>query len=194
MLVRSDRWRRGWLYFASVLLALASKHAAFAQALPAGTGPGAYIIAGGTFSEFQADYGQRTITGASVYVDTNLTWRIGIEAEARRMVYSDFGERQSTVLAGPRWSFRPNGFVPYIKVLAGGGRFNFPFGYGTGDYFVFAPGAGIDLRVGERVRLRLADFEYQVWPGFTFGSIHPYGVSAGISYQILGTARTKMSR
>jgi hypothetical protein len=187
-------WRRGWLFFAVVLCALVSGHAAFAQALPTGSGPGAYVIAGGTFSEFQADYGSRTISGAGVYVDSNVTWQLGIEAEARRMAYPDFGERQSTLLAGPRWSFRPKGFVPYAKLLVGGGRFDFPFGFGTGNYFVVAPGAGVDLRLGERVRLRLADFEYQVWPGFTFGSIHPYGVSAGISYQILGSFRTRMSK
>jgi hypothetical protein len=191
---RVESWRRGLLCCAVLLLALVPGHAAFAQALPTASGPGAYVIAGGTFSEFQADYGNRTISGASIYVDTNLTWRLGIETEARRMAYPNFGERQSTILAGPRWSLRPKGFVPYVKVLAGGGRFDFPFGYGSGDYFVVAPGAGVDLRLGERVRLRLADFEYQMWPGFTFGSIHPYGVSAGISYQILGSSRTKMSK
>jgi hypothetical protein len=177
-----------------VLLALLPKHAAFAQALPTASGPGAYVIAGGTFSDFQADYGQTTITGAGIYVDSNLTWRFGIETEARRMAYPDAGERQSTLLAGPRWSFRPKGFVPYVKLLAGGGRWDLPYGLGYGDYFVVAPGAGVDLRLGQRVRLRLVDFEYQVWPGFTYGSIHPYGVSVGISYQILGSSRTKMSK
>lgn len=191
---RVESWRRGLLSCAVLLLALVPSRAASAQALPTASGPGAYVIAGGTFSEFQADYGNRTISGAGIYVDTNLTWRLGIETEARRMVYPNFGERQSTILAGPRWSLRPKGFVPYVKVLAGGGRFDFPYNFGSGDYFVVAPGAGVDLRLGERVRLRLADFEYQVWPGFTFGSIHPYGVSAGISYQILGSSRTKMSK
>jgi hypothetical protein len=179
---------------AVLLIALVPKHSAIAQALPTASGPGAYVIAGGTFSEFHADYGNRAITGVGIYVDSNLTWRYGIETEARRMLYPNYGERQSTILAGPRWSFRPMGLVPYVKLLAGGGRFDFPFGYGTGDYFVVAPGAGVDLRLGERVRLRLADFEYQVWPGFTFGSIHPYGVSGGISFEMLGSSRTKMSR
>jgi hypothetical protein len=52
----------------------------------------------------------------------------------------------------------------------------------------------VDLRLGQRWRVRLADFEYQDWPGFTFGAIHPYGVTAGISFQFLGAMRTKMSR
>jgi hypothetical protein len=192
--IESVRWRRRWFCVAAALFAAVPGHIAFAQALPTGTGPGAYVIAGGTCSEFQADYGSRTINGASIYVDSNLDWRYGIETEARRMAYPDFGERQSTLLAGPRWSFRPKGLVPYAKLLVGGGRFDFPYGYGTGNYFVVAPGAGVDLRLGERVRLRLVDFEYQVWPGFTLGSIHPYGVSMGISYQILGSSRTRMSK
>jgi hypothetical protein len=167
---------------------------AYSQALPTGTGPGAYVIVGGTFSEFKSDYGNQTINGAGAYVDSNLFWRLGIETEGRRVVYPEFGERQSTLLAGPRWSFSAKGFVPYVKVLTGGARFDFPYGYGHGNYFVVAPGAGVDLRLGRRLRVRLIDFEYQEWPGFTFGSMHPYGLSTGISYQVLGESRTRMSR
>ncbi|MGA1981959.1 MAG: hypothetical protein ABSG84_05765 [Acidobacteriaceae bacterium] len=168
-----------------------------AQALPTGSGPGAYVIVGGTFSDFQAVYGSRTIQGASVYADSNLTWRLGVETEARRMVYPSFAGNQptqSTLLAGPRWSLRPARFVPYVKLLVGGGRLDLPYGLGTVDNFVVAPGAGVDLRLGQRVRVRLVDFEYQVWTGFPYGSMHPYGVSVGISYQILGSSRTKLSQ
>jgi hypothetical protein len=179
----------------AILLALlAAAPPAHAQALPTGVGPGAYIVVGGTYSEFKSDYGQQTIAGESVYVDTNLLWRVGVETEARRVAYSNFGERQSTLLAGPRWSFRPRTFIPYVKLLAGGGRFDFPYNFGYGTYFVAAPGAGVDLRLGNRVRVRLVDFEYQVWPGFTFGSIHPYGVSAGLSFQVFGASRTNLSK
>jgi hypothetical protein len=176
------------------LAAQAGAGVAHAQALPTGTGTGMYVIVGGTFSEFQSDYGKQAIPGGGIFVDTNLDWRWGAEAEARRMIYPQFGERQTTLLVGPRWSFRSSGLVPYVKVLVGGGRFDFPYGYGQGNYFVFAPGAGVDLRLGQRWRVRLADFEYQDWPGFTFGAIHPYGVTAGISFQFLGAMRTKMSR
>jgi hypothetical protein len=166
---------------------------AHAQALPTATGPGAYVIVGGTYSGFESSYGDQKISGASFYIDANFIWRYGLETEVRRVAYPHFGERQSTLLIGPRWSFRAKGLVPYVKFLAGGGRFDFPYGYGYGDYFVAAPGAGVDLRWGKKIRVRLLDFEYQEWPGFTYGSIHPYGVSAGISYEILGATRTKMS-
>jgi hypothetical protein len=181
-------------YGVTLGVALLCIHAAGAQALPTASGPGAYVIVGGTYSGFESNYGAQKIGGASVYADTNFIWRYGVEVEARRMNYLNFGERQSTLLAGPRWSFRPTGLVPYVKVLVGGGRFDFPYGFGYGNYFVLAPGAGVDLRVGKKLRLRLVDFEYQEWPGFTFGAIHPYGLSAGISYQVLGSSRTKLSQ
>jgi hypothetical protein len=181
----------GAAWFALVLLA---GHAAPAQSLPTATGPGTYVIVGGTFSGFEAQYGKQAITGESVYVDSNLYWRYGFEAEARRMVYPSFGESQATLLAGPKWSFRAKGLVPYVKLLAGGGRFEFPYGYGRGDYFVVAPGAGVDLRLGEKIRVRLLDVEYQEWTGFTFGSLHPYGISTGISFQVFGASRTNLSK
>ena len=187
--------RRVFLYLGALLLiALIAERTAHAQALPTATGPGMYVIVGGTFSEFEGDYGKQAISGGSVYVDSNLFWRYGIETEVRRMVYPDFGERQTTLLAGPRWSFRAKGLVPYVKVLAGAGQFEFPYGYGHGNYFVVAPGAGVDLRLGEKIRVRLIDVEYQEWPSFSFGQIHPYGISAGISFQLLGASRTNMSR
>jgi len=99
------------------------------------------------FSDFESDYGKQATTGMSVYVDSNLYWRSGIELEARRNVYPNLGNSQTTLLAGPRWSFRAKGLVPYIQLLSGGGRFDFPYGYAHGDYFVVAPGAGLDLRL-----------------------------------------------
>lgn len=189
-------WAAGrcWLCRVAAGLVLSCSIGVAAQALPTASGPGAYVIAGGTYSGFESDYGEQKISGASVYADGNFIWRYGVEVEARRMNYPNFAERQSTLLAGPRWSFRPTGLIPYAKVLVGGGRFDFPYGFGYGNYFVVAPGAGVDLCVGKKVRLRLVDVEYQDWPGFTFGSIHPYGVSAGISYEVLGSSRTKLSK
>jgi len=179
---------------AMLLVALLTSQRGHAQALPAATGPGTYVIVGGTFSGFASDYGKQTITGTSIFVDTNLFWRYGIESEARRTVYPKLGERQTTLLAGPRLSFRAKGLIPYAKMLVGGGRFDFPYGYGHGDYFVVAPGAGVDLRLGQKVRVRMIDFEYQMWPGFSYGSLYPYGLSAGISFQLWGTSRTNRSK
>ncbi len=159
---------------------------ASAQAVPTATGPGGRLSLGVAASGFQADYGKRTIGGAAVYVDANLTIHLGIEAEARRLQYNEeAGIRQTTYLAGPRLTLRPHAFSPYAKLLVGVGQFHFPYGYADGRYFVVAPGAGIDYRLrGGGIKLRLIDFEYQDWPQFTYGQLHPYGLSAGISLRL----------
>jgi hypothetical protein len=167
------------------LAGLTAARPVYAQALPTATGPGMYLSVGGTFSGFESDYGKQTISGPGIYADANPYWWGGLEGEVRRLKYSNFGESQTSLLVGPRWSIRSRGIQPYVKLLVGGGRFEFPYGYGRGDYFVVAPGGGVDLRVSEKVRVRLIDIEYQSWPGFTFGSLHPYGLSAGVSLQLL---------
>jgi hypothetical protein len=162
------------------------------QARYAATGPGSLVTLGATASDFQIDYGKRYLGGVGVYADFNPTWRVGIEGEARFLRYNQFADTHlSTYLVGPRISFGKHRLNPYVKVLAGLGRFNFPYDDATGSYFVIAPGAGLDYRINQRVKLRLIDFEYQEWPQFSFGPIHPYGISAGISFSILrsGTKR-----
>ena len=157
-----------------------------AQAVPTATGPGGRLSLGVAASGFQADYGKRYIGGGAVYVDANLTMHLGLEAEARRLQYNEeAGIRQTTYLAGPRLTLRPHALSPYAKLLVGIGQFHFPYGYADGRYFVVAPGAGIDYRVGGTgIKLRLIDFEYQDWPQFTYGQLHPYGISAGISVRL----------
>ncbi len=155
------------------------------QALATATGPGRYLGVGGTVSIYQAQYGRQVLGGTSVFFDANPTWRLGFEGEGRTLqLHSQESVSESTLLAGPRLSLRSQGVVPYVKFLAGGGRLNFPFHYAQGDYFVLAPGAGIDYRWRGRLTVRLIDFEYQDWPQFSFGAFHPYGFSAGLSVRL----------
>ncbi len=161
-----------------------------AQALPTATGPGSHVSVGATASIYEADYGRRLLGGGAIYADTNLTWRFGIEAEARTLRYhTEAGVRESTFMIGPRVTLRPSGFMPYAKLVVGLGTLQYPYHYGYGCYFVFAPGAGIDRSLGSRVTLRLVDVEYQDWPQFTYGQLHPYGVSAGISFRLTQGSR-----
>ena len=176
------------------LLRLSVGQTADAQALPTATGPGTYLALGGTFSRFQSDYGQTLINGRALFVDLNPYWHYGIEAEARRSDYPRFGERQSTLLVGPRWVPRYGRFVPYGKFLIGVGQFDFPHGYGAGRYLAIAPGAGVDINLTRQIRIRAVDFEYQTWPGFSFGPLRPYGLSAGVSVQLRALSRLKLAR
>jgi hypothetical protein len=173
-----------WLLSAAVFWLLATM--CQGQAKYAGTGPGSLVTIGATASGFQSSYGHRYLGGVGGYVDANLTWRFGIEGEARFLRYHAQADTyETTYLIGPRVSFGKHRLNPYAKVLVGLGRFNFPYDYGYGSYFVVAPGAGVDLRLNRRVRLRLIDFEYQEWPQFSFGAIQPYGISAGVSFSVL---------
>jgi hypothetical protein len=158
----------------------------YAQAKYAGNGPGSYVSIGVTASGFESDYGQRLLGGASVFVDANIYRRIGVEAEARQSrFHSDEDLRESTYLIGPKISSHGRTWRPYGKLLLGRGEFNFPFNYAKGSYFVIAPGAGLDWRVrNSRLVVRLIDIEYQDWPQFSFGAIHPYGASTGLSIRI----------
>ena len=178
--------------------------AAGAQARYAGIAPGTYIAVGATWSSFDTDYGRQRTSGAALFLDTNLYRRIGAELEYRAQPIAPQplaggqnqpGTRVTTFLAGPKLSARGRTWRPYAKLLAGRGTFTFPFNYGQGTYFVAAPGAGLDWRppahlnrTGDlsqsRLLVRLIDLEYQIWPNFTFGPLHPYGLSTGLSYRL----------
>ncbi len=186
--MKSSRRSRHLLRSLTLLLgALASgARVARAQALPTATGPGGFIAVGAMGSGFQVDYGKRWIGGGGVYADANLTWRYGLETEVRQLRYhQEAGVRESTYLIGPRVTLRPTGVMPYAKVLVGVGGFRYPYGYAKGNYLVIAPGAGIDYSLGDRLTLRLLDFEYQDWQNFTYGHLHPYGISFGVSVRVL---------
>jgi hypothetical protein len=180
----------GWKIILGVVAALVGASPSLGQALPTAAGPGAYLAGGVSFSRFQADYGENYLEGITGYVDANLTWRYGIEGEARYLVYHQLAQtNEITYLAGPRISFRPKRLRPYLKFLVGRGIFNYPYGYAQGKYFVMAPGGGVDFEVG-RLNVRLVDVEYQKWPNFggppttyKFGTLSPYGVSFGVSYK-----------
>jgi len=171
--------------FGVLLLALSAR----GQALSTAGGPGSYVAAGGGVSAFQEDYGQQVIGGAVAWVDVNLTWRYGLEGEARWLNYhTDEQVTETNYMGGVRVElWKPTSrFRPYGKFLAGIGHINFPFNYATGNYLAMAPGAGLDIYLNDRWSVRAADFEYQLWPQFTYGQLKPYGVSVGLRYRING--------
>jgi hypothetical protein len=170
----------------TLLVFCAGCFAASAQAIPAAIGPGPYVLLGGGVSAFQADYGKRVLGGAMVYSDMHFSARAGLEAEARFLrFHTDEDVTQSTYLLGPHvYVFRTAVFKPYVKVLAGVGHMQFPFKYATGSYLAVAGGGGLDLKISPRIFVRAVDVEYQSWPQFTYGSLHPYGVSFGIGFRL----------
>lgn len=170
-----------------VLLLLCVPARAWCQATQAaGVGPGLYTTVGIQGSFFKGDYGQVNLYGPTIVVDAHIHRYVGLEAEARFLRWGGKqGVQQNTYLVGPRVSLRPVGWVPYVKLPVGLGTMRFPYGYGNGNYFVMAPGVGVEKWIAnDKVRLRVVDVEYQVWPQFTFGTLKPYGVSTGISFRV----------
>jgi len=181
---------RNWILWALLLaFSLAGASRTYAQSQESATGDWSSLSVGGTVSATRLQYGQHWLYGGSVFADANFTWHYGIEGETNWAVLHQLENTHATTyLIGPRYQLAGLGqdarLRPYAKFLVGDGYFNFPYNYAWGNYFVMAPGAGLDYRVNPRIRLRLFDVEVQYWPGFTYGSMTNLNVSTGVRYTI----------
>ena len=175
-----------------LLLCGAACHQTNAQARPTATGPGSYIALGSGLSGFQVDYGKSHMAGALLYADVNPEWRVGLEGEARFLRWDSTEQvTQTDYLGGLRivlWP-KPHAWEPYAKFLAGVGRITLPYGYAHGSFLTYAPGAGLNVSLEHGFTVRVIDLEYQRWPQFPYGSLSPYGVSAGISLRLNSLSR-----
>lgn len=157
---------------------------AFGQVVPTGERGGMTVSAGATASGYYLQYGERKILGATGFVDVDRS-RFGIEAETRWLRFYQTDDVYATTWEiGPRYHMTFGRFQPYAKGMVGIGDFNFPYNLAHGSYLVVAPGAGVDFRLNRRIDVRVADFEYQYWPQFTYGTMTSYGVSTGIRVRI----------
>ncbi|HEX4155827.1 MAG TPA: hypothetical protein VHY48_09450 [Acidobacteriaceae bacterium] len=179
-------WVRGALLAAALITLAAFDGAhAMAQASPTATGPGSSVVIGGGAATFQSIYGSRDLGGGFVFADLQPHWRIGIEAEARYLrLHTSEDVTEKNYLAGPRVLVRSGRWQPYAKFLVGDGHINMPFHYGSGDFLALVPGGGVDFALNSFVNIRVADFEYQLWREFPYGTMHPYGISAGVSIRL----------
>ncbi len=171
----------------AVLLAtvLGLARTASAQVVYTGDKGGYSLSVGATASGYQVQYGQQKLAGIGGVVDLDTRRRLGIEAEGRWLFYNSPDQTQvKTWMGGARYHFSRGKFQIYGKGLIGIGQFTFPYNYAQGNYLVIAPGAGVDYRWKRKISFRLADFEYQMWPQFTYGSMASLGVNVGVQYHI----------
>jgi hypothetical protein len=177
--------RRAALIVALAALCLIGSIAASAQVAPAGFQDRISISAGGTASEYFFQYGQTRLLGATPFADIDIWRHYGIEVETR---FLEFNQPENihaeTYLGGPRYRINMGKFQLYAKGLVGFGTFHYPYGYGTDNDFVAAPGGGVDYHISPRVHIRLADVEYQYWPQFHYGPMSSFGISAGFRVRI----------
>ncbi len=179
----------GGLLLPFFLFVLCPGPSAQAQAVPAADQGGIKLSAGVTASGYQLGYGQIKIAGGTAFVDADTLRHFGAEGEFRMLKYhlkahQNVDENAKTYLAGPRYYRTYGRFQPYAKVLAGIGQFNYPYNYAKETDLVVAGGGGVDYHLTNRIRWRVADFEYQLWPQFTFGRMSSYGVSTGFRIKI----------
>jgi hypothetical protein len=158
---------------------------ALAQVIPEGDEGGLKIWAGGTASGYDLQYGERKMLGIAAFADVSTNRRFGVEGEARWLVFNQTANvKTTTYMIGPTYHRDFGRFQPYVKGLVGFGDFNFPYNLAHGSYLVIAPGGGVDYRISRRIRIRAADFEYQIWPEFTYGSMSSYGISTGLRIRV----------
>ncbi len=175
----------GTLLAATLLLAACflSRFAAAQSAESADAGR-RMLSVGGAVSGFHVDYGGRRLLGYTIWVDADTIRRFGIEGELTRLDYHQTANvHVETYEAGARYHFNYGRSQPYVKALAGFGRFNFPYNYAYGNYFIIGGGGGVDYRLTRHLIAR-GEFEYQDWPQFTFGAMNSIGATVGIRYRI----------
>ena len=142
------------------------------------------VFIGGFFSGIHPDFGVgNTIDGVGAYLDVPIWSLVGVEGELR---YGNWhtvaGVKESTYLIGPRVAYPIGPFIPYVKVLAGGGGFTFPFNEGHDQHTVIAYGGGVDYHLTNRFYIR-GDFQKQRW-SFGNGTLGPTAFSAGVGYRL----------
>jgi len=176
-----------------------------AQVVPSATKGQFTLTAGGFGSVTQPDYAgggvaqtsPNRLYGIGAFVDVRFRRWVQFEAEGRWSRFNEFVDiSEDNYLIGPRvplHTFRFMRATPYGKVLVGFGRMNFENNEAWGRFTAIAYGGGVDFRLTNRISAR-GDFEYQDWPSWINSqtppyhpqSLYPYGVSAGVSYRILG--------
>jgi opacity protein-like surface antigen len=166
--------------------------AASAQVAPSAYHRGLSIHAGGEFSVFQPDYAGNGIAqtstnrlyGIGAYVDAHFSRWLQIEGEGRWLRFNEYQNiGQNTYMIGPKVPIITfHRWTPYGKFLIGWGSGS--GGWLSGKATTLAYGGGVEYRLTRKLTVRPADFEEQDW--HTTPTLHPYGLSAGISYRVFG--------
>jgi len=159
--------------------------AASCQVVPSADAGGYSLTVGATATGDYLEYGSRKMLGVAAIADLDTKRRIGLEGEAQWLMFHQKANvHTTTYLIGPRYHLTYGRFQPYVKGLIGFGQFNYPYNLGTDSDLVIEPGGGVDFRITRRLRIRVADFEYQIWPQFHYGTLTSYGLSTGIRVRI----------
>lgn len=161
--------------------------------VPVATGRGAARPAGIKIREFdlgvnasyvEPDYGHSVNIQTGVFAVYTAN-RFGAEANGSYTAVARTGQRENTLVAGPRFNLiNSRRLVVYAKASFGGGHFDGDKGNPAANghtYFVQEYGGGIDYHVSKRFNVRVADGEYQRWSSFPPQGLTPITFSSGLS-------------
>jgi len=163
-----------------LLLFLAPQYAS-SQSVPSAYRESLTFFGGVTATGQYLQYGERKQLGATGFLDVETTHHLGAELEVTWIKPRAVDNLHTmTYQAGPRFRVNRGKYEPYVKALVGVGEFSYPYHYfGTGGFLIVTPGVGIDYRLNNRFRLRLADFEYTYWPEFSYNPGTTTPISSG---------------
>jgi len=171
-----------------LILCLAVAQKTRGQVVPAGDQGGLMLSVGVAASGYTLSYGEQELLGYSAFFDADTRRHLGLEAEARRLEFHNTDDITATTwLGGVRYFRNVGRFQIYGKGLVGFAHANLEFGLGHANSLAIAPGGGVDFILKRRTHLRLADFEYQVWPQAVYGSAPAFksiGISSGIRFRV----------
>ena len=179
--------------FASIgvlTLALSFTIQARAQAVPTASAVASFQ-AGVGYTIAKPDYGQKNITGATIFADYDLGLHLGIEADAHIVELNtptDIAE--NTYMGGLRYIYPVHNrmFKFYGKAMLGAANFRVletedNQGRFNGTYLAYAAGGGLDIAVNRKIVIRPIDVEYQIWPNYdNGGGLSPLLYTFGVAY------------
>jgi opacity protein-like surface antigen len=155
---------------------------AFGQAGPTASRAGDLQIGAG-YALGHPDYPSDTFQGITAYADFDFRPHFGVEAEFHQINHSSgYQSFQRTYEIGGRYLRTYGPLVPYIKIMAGRGDFEYPFAQTDLAYNLFAAGAGADFKISNTLRLR-AEYEFQRWAGFQNGGLSPRIITIAVAFR-----------
>jgi len=186
-------WKPFGLRFLALLFLLPA-FSMWAQVTHAGTEGELPLTVGSGWSNYSIDWGPGTrMDGITVWADWRFRalpshWKgLGVSVEGQYIAWNipeGLGQHKlESGLGGPSYQFQSwHRIRPYVKYLIGFGGMYFvtedPF-YTHDTRVIYAPGGGADVRVWNKLALRI-DYEYQYWPNLFRGhTSNPNGVTVG---------------
>lgn len=155
---------------------------AHAQSLPTASRIGDLQIGGGlVFGRSSYNFNASNLIGATFY--TSFDRKIlGFEADFHQVNPSS-GQSvyERTYEIGARAHYVVGNMVPYGKFMIGRGVYNFPGNAANVAYNMYGYGGGADYRLLRSMNVR-GDYEYQTWPGFPLGTLHPSVITVGVAF------------